>query len=75
MACLDEYDVSQATHRLQCAHQIGWGRREYTMPCIVLKKTKSGRLKVVVFGERDWKDRGHIKRVRYVFPFQVKGIG
>jgi hypothetical protein len=52
MAEIEKYDVSQATHRLSCRHQIGRNGFDYTMPCIVLGKTKSRKLKIVVFGER-----------------------
>jgi hypothetical protein len=36
------------------------------MKCIGLDTLKSGKAKVLVFGERNWRDREHIKRVRYV---------
>ncbi len=54
-----------ATHRLKCAHVCGW-RKEYTMLCIALGTTKLGKVKVMVFGERNWKETDHIKRIRYV---------
>jgi len=31
-----------------------------------MKEMPDGRLKVMVFGERNWKNRDHIKHVRYV---------
>ena len=71
---LKKYEVSQATHRLKCRHQICRNGFDYTMPCIVLGKTKSGKVKVVVFGDRYWKYKEHRKRVRYVWPHKVKSI-
>ncbi len=71
MKDLSKYDVSQATHRLKCRHCIARNGFDYTMPCIVLGRTKSRFLKIVVFGERYWKNREHIKRIRYVAPWRV----
>lgn len=68
---LEDYDVSEATHNLRCAHQLGRSRRDYTMPCIPLEKTKTGMVKLVVFGERDWAHRDHIKHVRYVPMWRI----
>lgn len=69
---LTKYDISQATHKLKCRHQVCRHGFNYTMPCIVLGKTKSGTLKIVVFGERYWKYKEHIKRIQYVQPWRVK---
>ena len=55
------------THLLRCAHAIGLSRYEYSMPCIVLGKTKSGRTKIRVFGNRYWKNTSHRSRIRYVW--------
>lgn len=71
---LKNYDVSRATHLLCCAHQIGRIRRDYTMPCISLGKTKSGLVKVVVFGCRYWKHKDHIKQIRYVPPWKIEEV-
>ena len=68
---LSKYNITQATHRLRCRHQICRHGFDYTMPCIVLGKTKSRKLKIVVFGERYWKNKEHIKSVRYVSPLEV----
>lgn len=68
---LTKYDISQVTHRLSCRHQIGCSGFDYTMPCIVLGKTKSRRLKIVVFGDRYWKNKEYRKQLRYVFPYRV----
>lgn len=63
---LDKYDVSMATHYLKCVHAIGRNRYNYYMFCIPLGRCKSGKIKVVVFGDRYWKGRRHIKKIRYV---------
>jgi hypothetical protein len=36
------------------------------MNCIPKGITKSGKMKVLVFGERNWKNKEHIKKIRYV---------
>lgn len=36
------------------------------MPCILLNTVGEDRAKVLVFGDRFWRGREHIKRVRYV---------
>lgn len=68
------YDVSDATHRLRCAHQHGPSRHTYTMPCRLLGRTKSRMCKVVVFGVRDWKGKDHVKRIRYVPSWKLEEI-
>ena len=62
---------SDATHYLKCKHCIGTNCSYYNMLCIPLGKTKSGKLKVLVFGERNWKYKEHIKRIRYVDEYRV----
>ena len=49
--------VSDAKHLLRCKHCIGTRCMEYFMPCIHLGKTKSGKVKVLVFGDRNWARR------------------
>lgn len=60
-----------AMHLLQCRHCIGRNREEYAMRCHILKDM-GNRLKVLVFGERNWKNREHIKHIRYVDKYRVK---
>lgn len=55
-----------ATHYLHCTHCQGRSVKHYKMRCILLGKTKAGKAKVVVFGERNWAGRDDIQRVRYV---------
>lgn len=66
---------TDATHYLKCSHCIGRSRRHYLMKCMVIKPTKSGLLKVLVFGERDWRGKEHIKKIRYVPEWRVMKIG
>jgi len=61
------YSIDDATHLLHCKHCICRSRYEYTMKCLVLKKTKSGKCKILVFGNRYWKGYNHIQRIRYVW--------
>ena len=71
MKNLDEYHVSEATHKLKCRHAIGRSGFNYTMPCLIIGRTKSRMLKIVVFGDRYWKHRDDRKRIRYVPPWDV----
>lgn len=73
MNCADikiTYDT--AKHRLRCRHQIGANGFDYQMPCEILKTMPDGRLKIQVFGDRYWKGRRHVSRIRYVHAFRVK---
>lgn len=56
----------EATHHLQCSHCQGRSVNYYKMRCILLGKTKAGKAKVLVFGERNWRGRDHVQKVRYV---------
>ncbi|RMR11244.1 hypothetical protein ALP90_200168 [Pseudomonas amygdali pv. ulmi] len=63
--------AENATHQLICQHVCRW-TKNYVMPCHVLKTMPDGRLKVLVFGDRNWKGREHISRIRYVEAYKVK---
>lgn len=63
--------IGNATHLLKCRHCIGYNKQDYYMGCLVLKDMGGDRLKVLVFGERNWKNREHIKRIRYVDSHRV----
>lgn len=63
--------AENATHELICRHVCRW-TKVYVMRCHVLKTTPSGSLKVLVFGERNWKDKEHISRIRYVEASRVR---
>lgn len=69
-----DQSIEYATHLLECAHCIGRGRSRYSMRCVPLGTTKSGKLKVLVFGERNLKGKDHIKRTRYVEAYRVRKI-
>lgn len=62
------------THFLECRHCIGKTRRDYAMPCIPLKSMSGGRVKIKVFGDRDWKDTQCSSRIRYVLASRVHAV-
>lgn len=68
---MSEKTYSNSTHLLKCRHQIGRNGFDYRMRCHVLGRTKSGKLKVLVFGNRYWKNYDHLKRIRYVDGYRV----
>ncbi len=65
------YDIKQADHLLYCSSVIGKHRKEYYMPCAILGTVDSGKIKVVVFGERNLVGREHIKRIKYVYSHRL----
>ena len=58
--------LGDATHNLHCSHCQGRSVSYYKMKCVLIGTTKSGKAKILVFGERNWSGREHVKRVRYV---------
>jgi hypothetical protein len=62
-----EYTADDYTHRLMCRHCFGKSVKHYYMKCIKLGETKSGKVKVLVFGDRYW-GRLEEQRIRYVSP-------
>ena len=61
------FERKNATHRFKCRNAVGQNGYNYFMYCIPLgKTTKSGKIRCLVFGDRNWKDTDHIKRIRYV---------
>jgi len=72
MAELQDLTYENATHLLSCAHQLGHGRRIYTMRCHILKNMGDGRLKLLVFGRGEWKDEHYTSRYRYVESWRVQ---
>lgn len=71
----DNKTVEDATHELSCTHSFnGKSKTHYKMPCIILKEMSNNRYKILVFGERYWKNKGHISRVRYVDKSKVTGM-
>lgn len=63
---IENYTKDNATHLLMCRHCIGRNCKEYRMDCIPLSESKNGKVKVLVFGERNWSGKDDVKRVRYV---------
>jgi len=60
-----------ATHELSCKHCVGRNFTEYKMKCHILKIMEDGRLKILVFGDRNWSGKEHISRIRYVKPTRI----
>lgn len=67
----DKLTSKNATHLLSCAHAIGRSRMEYTMRCHVLKDMGNDRVKILVFGDRNWKGKEHISQIRYVAKWRI----
>jgi len=63
-----------ATHGLECRHAIGSHGMTYYMRCHILKTMPDGRLKLRVYGDRYWKDKGHVVKIRYVDARRVSPI-
>jgi hypothetical protein len=70
---LGEQSAKNATHLLICKHNIGRNGYQYEMPCHVLSgRLPSGKVKVRVWGSRNWIGYDHVSRVRYVWPHKIK---
>ena len=63
---LEKFNITDCNYLLKCVHAIGTSRYNYTMPCVLLGKTKTGKMKVLVFGDRYWKSGINKKKIRYV---------
>lgn len=68
---LSNVGLEAATHLLQCSHCRGRSTTYYKMRCAVLGETKSGKVKIRVFGERNWAGRDHVSRIRYVDSWRL----
>jgi hypothetical protein len=71
---IDKLKIEDATHVLHCRYCIGRSAYNYTMKCLILGKTKSGKYKILVFGERYWKRYKNKKRIRYIDESQISEI-
>lgn len=71
---IENITIKDATHYIWCCHCIGNSRKDYTMKCLPLSKTKSGKVKVLVFGDRYWKNKDDIKKIRYVENYKLNPI-
>lgn len=67
-------NISNSTHLLKCKHCIGDKCNYYFMKCILKGYTKSGKARILVFGERNWKNKEHIKKIRYVEISRIEEI-
>lgn len=56
----------KTTHFLECKHCIGNRCKKYVMACNILGVTKNGKIKIEVFGERNWKNKEDKRQIRYV---------
>ena len=66
------------THYLHCRHCVGLNCVDYDMRCILLKITKNGKAKIILFGERFWrycKDKKSIRYVDFKKLEKIKHIG
>lgn len=68
---LEDVTAGEATHKLMCCHCIGRNTKYYHMDCIPVKAMKNGKVKIIVFGDRYWKNKEDIKRYRYVERNQI----
>lgn len=72
---IEKYSIEDATHLLAQKHCIGQRCKYYSMKCIPLGEVLfSGKQKALVFGERNWKEKEHIKKIRYVWPMDLRRI-
>lgn len=71
---LDDFNVEEATHKLACVHAQGGSRKHYWMRCIKLGETRSGKVKVLVFGRMFWKGQDHVRAIRYVEADRLMAI-
>lgn len=63
---------SEATHYIRCRHCVGARScRNYTMKCIPLSVTKSGKTKILLFGERDWARGCEKQSIRYISGLKI----
>jgi hypothetical protein len=61
--------AENSTHWLKCRHCVSARScRDYVMHCLILSKMPNNRLKILVFGERDWKlnEFPNVMKIRYV---------
>ena len=61
-------EAKDATHLLKCNHHSYGVDNRYYMKCYKVNETESGKVRIVVFGDRNIKNTEYIKRIRYVDP-------
>lgn len=69
---IEPRNKSECGQVLRCRHCIGPNCKDYVMPCHVIKSMGDGRVKVRVFGDRNWKGHDEKSRIRYVAAHRVK---
>ncbi len=69
-----ELTIADATHHLHCRHAIARSVTHYTMKCIPIGVMSDRRLKLLVFGERNWKGFDDKQSYRYVDMLRVSAI-
>ncbi len=68
---INSYNIAECTHELLCKHCIGSNTKHYVMECVPLE-TKNGMVKILVFGDRYWKGKDDVKKIRWVESKRVK---
>ncbi|APU00867.1 hypothetical protein [Aeromonas phage 59.1] len=66
----EQLTVDNFTHLLECSHRFRRHVKRYWMKCHILSTTKSGSLKVQVYGRLYW--GGDEAKIRYVEPIRVR---
>ena len=61
-----QIEERDATHWILCVHCCGNRVKSYKMKCVLLSELNQGKARIIVFGDRYWKDTNHKKRIRYV---------
>ena len=70
-----ESNKEKPTHVLRCRHSNNSrSGRTYYMKCILLKVTKKGNAKIILFGERDWAQETLKRSIRYVPQHRLSKI-
>ena len=68
--------MEKATHYIECRHCTNTKScHYYTMECILLKRTKSGRAKILLFGDRYYKrEKRSIRYIDYNRLIKIKEV-
>jgi len=62
----DNLTIEDTTHTLRCRHACRFGGYDYNMDCIILEQIPNNKLRILVFGDRNWKKDKDKKRIRCV---------
>lgn len=66
----DQLTVDNFTHYLECSHRFHRHMKRYWMKCHILSTTKSGSLKIQVYGTLYW--GGDEAKIMYIEPSRVR---